>query len=156
MHRQAWQPVQIVWYCLQGFNTDLVEVRHYQEKIVAPRLAALRGVAEVASVGGFTPQIEANVSAKALLDSRISLTSYSEQLSELVSTDLGLKSVLSANTMDTQQLVVALEQLASQKINGHDGARVPLGQLGDWPSRRHLGLVRTSRMVPRPWPALFI
>lgn len=122
---------QIVWYCLQGFNTDLVEVRHFQEKIVAPRLAALRGVAEVASVGGFTPEIEANVSAKALLDSRISLTSYSEQLSELVSADLGLKSVLSADTMDTHQLVVALEHLESQKINGHDGTQIPLGQLGE-------------------------
>lgn len=44
---------QIFWYTVEGKNLNLGRLRAIQDWVVKPRLAAVPGVAEVASVGGF-------------------------------------------------------------------------------------------------------
>ncbi len=44
---------QIYWYTVEGSGHDLAALRAIQDTIVAPQLANVEGVAEVASVGGF-------------------------------------------------------------------------------------------------------
>lgn len=47
---------QIFWYTVDGTQTDLAELRHLQETVVAPQLRSVQGVAEVATVGGFVAE----------------------------------------------------------------------------------------------------
>jgi Cu(I)/Ag(I) efflux system membrane protein CusA/SilA len=49
---------QIFWYTLEGKGLDPVELRGLQDFVVKPRLAAVAGVAEVASVGGAAREIQ--------------------------------------------------------------------------------------------------
>ena len=44
---------QIFWYTVEGGGLDLGRLRAIQDWVVKPRIAAVAGVAEVASVGGF-------------------------------------------------------------------------------------------------------
>lgn len=47
---------QIFWYTVEGTQTDLAELRRWQDALVAPQLRSVAGVAEVASVGGFVAE----------------------------------------------------------------------------------------------------
>ncbi len=57
---------QIFWYTVEGNDTDLVELRRVQDEIIAPSLRTLTGIAEVASVGGFTAEYELRVEVEQL------------------------------------------------------------------------------------------
>lgn len=48
---------QIFWYTVEGTETDLAALRTLQDTVVAPMLRSVPGVAEVASVGGFVPEL---------------------------------------------------------------------------------------------------
>ncbi len=53
---------QIYWYTLENVLTgsngnDLVALRHVQETLLKPELSQIPGVAEVASIGGFEPEL---------------------------------------------------------------------------------------------------
>ena len=49
---------QIFWYALEGGGLDLGRLRAIQDWYVRPQLGSVRGVAEVASVGGFPIEYE--------------------------------------------------------------------------------------------------
>ena len=49
---------QIFWYALQGGGLDLGRLRAIQDWYVRPQIGSVRGVAEVASVGGFPIEYE--------------------------------------------------------------------------------------------------
>ena len=49
---------QIFWYTVEGGGLDLGRLRALQDWYVKPQLAAVPGVAEVASVGGMVPEIQ--------------------------------------------------------------------------------------------------
>jgi copper/silver efflux system protein len=59
---------QIVWYTLRGQNTDLLELRAWQDQLIAPRIRSIPGVAEVASVGGFEPEVNVDLNAQAMME----------------------------------------------------------------------------------------
>ncbi len=63
---------QIVWYTLHGYNTDLAELRTWQDQKIAPRLRQLSGIAEVASVGGFQPELNIDWNGAALAEAGLS------------------------------------------------------------------------------------
>jgi Cu(I)/Ag(I) efflux system membrane protein CusA/SilA len=48
---------QILWYTVEGGGLDLGRLRTIQDTFISPELSAVPGVAEVASVGGFVPEI---------------------------------------------------------------------------------------------------
>lgn len=52
---------QIFWYVLVAPDLDLARLRTLQDNVVRPQLAAVPGVAEVASVGGFLPEYKIQV-----------------------------------------------------------------------------------------------
>jgi Cu(I)/Ag(I) efflux system membrane protein CusA/SilA len=52
---------QVFWYTLDGPGRDPGELRALQDEVVKPRLAAVHGVAEVASVGGAVREVQVEV-----------------------------------------------------------------------------------------------
>src|SRR5256885_641771 len=52
---------QIFWYTVEGAGLDPGRLRAVQDWYVRPQLAAVPGVAEVASVGGFPPEYQVEV-----------------------------------------------------------------------------------------------
>lgn len=72
---------QIVWYTLSGRETDLLELRSWQDRFVAPRLSNVDGVAEVASVGGFQPEVHIEVDSSLLAASGLAFGDFEKWLS---------------------------------------------------------------------------
>lgn len=64
---------QIVWYTVEGGDGDLAALRALQDFTVRPQLAALPGVAEVASVGGFVREFQVDVDPVRLRSAGISV-----------------------------------------------------------------------------------
>jgi len=64
---------QIFWYTLEGKGRDPGELRTLQDYLVKPRLAAVQGVAEVASVGGAVREVQIEVDPNRLLAYGVSL-----------------------------------------------------------------------------------
>ncbi|MCQ9207579.1 MAG: CusA/CzcA family heavy metal efflux RND transporter [Omnitrophica bacterium] len=58
---------QIFWYTVEGDGYDLVELRSIQDWYVRYQLTAVRGVSEVASVGGYVKQYQIDVDPNKLL-----------------------------------------------------------------------------------------
>jgi Cu(I)/Ag(I) efflux system membrane protein CusA/SilA len=52
---------QIFWYTVEGVGRDLRELREIQDWYVGPQISSVPGVAEVASVGGFTSEYQIEV-----------------------------------------------------------------------------------------------
>lgn len=48
---------QIYWYTVEGTGDDLGQLRSLQDWTIAPQIRSVPGVAEVASVGGFVPEL---------------------------------------------------------------------------------------------------
>ncbi len=71
---------QIVWYTLSGIDTDLVELRRWQQEVVGPRLSRISGVAEVSSVGGMQPEILVAANPDSLLRVGLSIGELESQL----------------------------------------------------------------------------
>ncbi len=69
---------QIFWYTIEGGGLDLGELRTVQDALVKPRLGAVEGVAEVASVGGFLVEYEIAVNPRRMQALGVSLTSVVE------------------------------------------------------------------------------
>lgn len=64
---------QIFWYVLVAPKLDLAHLRQLQDTVVGPRLATVEGVAEVASVGGFLPEVRIELDADRLKEHKTEL-----------------------------------------------------------------------------------
>ena len=71
---------QIYWYTVEGRGRDLAELREIQDSMIAPQLSTVTGVAEVASVGGFTRELLIQTDAALLAAHGLSVGHLSEQL----------------------------------------------------------------------------
>jgi Cu(I)/Ag(I) efflux system membrane protein CusA/SilA len=65
---------QIFWYTVEGSGLDLGRLRAIQDWYVKPQLAAVMGVAEVASVGGMAPELQVDADPVRLRHHRVALT----------------------------------------------------------------------------------
>ena len=73
---------QIFWYTVEGSQTDLVELRELQDKTIAPQLQTVPGVAEVASVGGFSAESHVAVDLSQLEKRKIPYRDFESALSK--------------------------------------------------------------------------
>jgi Cu(I)/Ag(I) efflux system membrane protein CusA/SilA len=71
---------QIFWYTVEGLDTDLAELRRIQDMVVAPQLRSVAGVAEVASVGGFTEEYHVEADLTKLAATGLTLADVSQAL----------------------------------------------------------------------------
>ncbi|WP_165223502.1 efflux RND transporter permease subunit [Aquisphaera insulae] len=65
---------QIYWYTIEGGGLDLGRLRAVQDWFVRPQLAAVPGVAEVASVGGYPIEYQVNVDPRRLRTRGVTLS----------------------------------------------------------------------------------
>ena len=72
---------QIYWYTVEGVGLDLAELRSLQDWTIAPQLRSVPGVAEVASVGGFVPELQIQVDPALLVDYGLTLQELGDELS---------------------------------------------------------------------------
>ena len=64
---------QIFWYTLESPSLSLAELRSLQDQVIKPALAAVPGVAEVASVGGMVAEIAVEAIPSRLEQHRVDL-----------------------------------------------------------------------------------
>lgn len=76
---------QVFWYTVEGAGYDLGELRNLQDWQIKHQLAAVEGVAEVASVGGFTPEFQITVDPPALATSGLSIADLEHELKRATS-----------------------------------------------------------------------
>ena len=117
---------QIVWYTLSGRDTDLLELRSWQESFVAPRLSKVSGVAQVASVGGFQPEVHIEVDSNALAAAGLSFGDFEQRLRDF------LPSIGQEKTEPIQSARLAAEvaELEEQLLDIPGGAQTRLGDVG--------------------------
>lgn len=72
---------QIYWYTVEGIGYDLGQLRSLQDWTIAPQLRSVPGVAEVASVGGFVPELVIGLEPDLLAAYGLTIQSLSEELS---------------------------------------------------------------------------
>ena len=118
---------QIVWYTLSGKETDLLELRNYQDKFIAPRLRKLSGVAEVASVGGFKPEVHLELNSGALAAHKMTLIDVLNPVREQWGKLLKTIAPDSHSTVKLSDAVAAFENCLIQLP--HD-AHARLGDVG--------------------------
>jgi copper/silver efflux system protein len=117
---------QIVWYTLSGCDTDLLELRSWQERFVAPRLSKIPGVAQVASVGGFLPEAHIDLDTHLLSKAGLTLSDVERQLRNLpLAKDAG-----ESEPIQTSRLTLEIARLENQLLKLPDGAMSRLGELG--------------------------
>jgi Cu(I)/Ag(I) efflux system membrane protein CusA/SilA len=128
---------QIYWYTVESGRSDLAELRRIQDEQIAPLLATVPGVAEVASVGGVHAEVRIEVDPTLLVEHRLTLSELTRQLQSAetaggqVLQKGGAEYVLQLRSLpgeDTEQL---LERWRQRVIRCGDGAVVLLGSLGD-------------------------
>lgn len=115
---------QIVWYTLTGQNTDLLELRSWQDRCIAPRLQAVRGVAEVASVGGFLPEVNIDLDAKELIAHQLSFRDVERQLSRVA------RPRVTRAEMATADLTAEIRELENCELVARAGETLRLGDVG--------------------------
>ncbi len=116
---------QIVWYTLSGRDTDLLELRSWQERVVAPRLSKIPGVAQVASVGGFQPEVHIDVDADLLAAAGLAFSDVERQLQELPRTiNIG-----DSEPLQTSRLTVEVAELENQLLATPGRATTRLGEI---------------------------
>lgn len=98
---------QIFWYTVEGSQSDLAELRHLQETIVAPQLRSVPGVAEVATVGGFVAEIHVEADAQQLSLEGLTLTDLETALVSITRTAGGNV----VNTANSEFLVRTLSSV---------------------------------------------
>lgn len=81
---------QVFWYTVEGNGYSLDELRSIQDFYIAYQLQSVRGVAEVASVGGFVRQYQVDVDPNRLADHAISIHQLSAAI-ERANIDVGAK-----------------------------------------------------------------
>jgi Cu(I)/Ag(I) efflux system membrane protein CusA/SilA len=72
---------QIYWYTVEGTGYDLSELRSLQDWTIGPQLSSVAGVAEVASVGGFVPELLIQVDLASLLANGLTPGDLADELS---------------------------------------------------------------------------
>jgi copper/silver efflux system protein len=116
---------QIVWYTLSGHDTDLLELRSWHERFVVPRLSRISGVAEVASVGGFQPEMQIEVDAKSLAATGLAVGDIESLLRKsLPSIDLG-----NSEPLQSSWLASEVAKLEEQFFDIPDRAPIRLGDI---------------------------
>lgn len=98
---------QIFWYTVEGSQSNLAELRHLQETIVAPQLRSVPGVAEVATVGGFVAEIHVEADAEQLSLAGLTLAELETALVSITRTTGGNV----VNTANSEFLVRSLSSV---------------------------------------------
>jgi len=104
---------QVFWYTIDGGALNLAERRMLHDSLVAPRLAELPGIAEVASVGGFKPELHVDVDPTKLRGRRVALQEVA-------------RAVEQACASAASQSPLALERLP---IGNPEGSSIHLGDV---------------------------
>ena len=117
---------QFVWYTLSGKETDLLELRSYQDSFVAPRLRKLPGVAEVSSVGGFEPEIRVELDSRSLAAHRMSLADVLRPVRDQWGK---FHETIATNSNSTAQLSDAVAALEDCPIRLPHGAETRIGDV---------------------------
>lgn len=73
---------QIFWYTVEGRGHDLARLRAIQEWTIAPQLRALPGVAEIASIGGFTAEFHIDLDPERMRHWGLTAVDVSHQLEQ--------------------------------------------------------------------------
>ena len=125
---------QIVWYTLSGRNTDLLELRSWQDQFVAPRLREVAGVAEVASVGGFQPEVHVTVDSNLIASAGLSLGDVERSLSQRFafhskSTQSPVPLQPASEGRPTAQLAEWVVELEDHVLNSESGKQARLGDI---------------------------
>lgn len=107
---------QIYWYTVEGRGRDLSDLRRMQDTLIAPQLSTVRGVAEVASVGGFLRELHIQADATQLAARGLSASRLVEELERFTGSAGG--QVLQKGMAE---FVVQLES-ESRSIPGNDVA----------------------------------
>lgn len=105
---------QIFWYTVEGEGQNLVELRSIQERLIRGRLAAVSGVAEVASVGGLQNETQIRLRPGDMLALRI-----------------GVKDVVRQLRTKQFESVVSPEHLAQMELRTPDGNPVSIAEFAD-------------------------
>lgn len=128
---------QIYWYTVEGTNIDLAELRRCQDEEIAPLLASVPGVAEVASVGGFRSELHINLRPETLVHHKLSLTELLRQLQHpehgggQVIQKEGAEFVLQLEAKSHSDVDSLINDWQSRVIKRADGAPILLGELAE-------------------------
>ena len=111
---------QIYWYTVEGVGYDPGQLRTLQDWTIAPQLRSVPGVAEVASVGGFIPELTIQVDPQILALYGLTARDLADELSRPTSS-VGGHVVHKGNA----EFVVEL-----------NSKRTSVSQIDDWRQRR--------------------
>ena len=126
---------QIYWYTVESSRADLAELRRIQDEQIAPLLAAVPGVAEVASVGGVHAEVRIQANPVLLVRHGLTLSELTRHVQTVetaggqVLQKAGAEYVLhlrSSAVEDTEEL---LDRWRQRVIRCGDGQVVLLGEL---------------------------
>ncbi len=107
---------QIFWYTVEGGGLDPGRLRSIQDWYVRPQLAAVPGVAEVASVGGHPVEYQVHVDPEQLVRHRLSLVDVVNAVRDSNST-VGGPVILKGNA---EYIVRSLGWLGTRMQDGQD------------------------------------
>ncbi len=119
---------QILWYVVQGSNTDLAELRALQDNRVAPQLSTIPGVAEVASVGGFLAEYHIEADLESLAKAGLHLSELEAAIGILALT-FSRPSVQHTTESPSGASLARMHQLETSELQFSDGRRMRLGDL---------------------------
>ena len=119
---------QIVWYTVEGSNTDLAELRALQDNRVAPQLSTIPGVAEVASVGGFLAEYHIEADLESLANAGLHLSELESAIRMLAPT-MSKPSFQQTIESPSGASLERLHQLETSELQFSDGRRMRLGDL---------------------------
>ena len=117
---------QIYWYTVRGGGLDLGRLRTVQDEVIRPRLAAVAGVAEVASVGGFPVEYEVAVLPDRMRSRGVTLAEIIDAVARS-NTSVGGQAIHKANAEYLVRGVAllgpdAVDELRKVVLPNHDGA----------------------------------
>ena len=104
---------QIFWYTVEGEGHDLAELRTVQDRLIQGRLAAVPGVAEVASVGGFQSEIQIRLRPV-----------------DMTAVGLGVNDVI-RQLRTKQHESISTEHLSQMKVRTPDNHSVSIAEIAD-------------------------
>ncbi|MFO1063592.1 MAG: efflux RND transporter permease subunit [Pirellulales bacterium] len=122
---------QIVWYTLRGEDTDPIELRSYQDRVIAPLLRNIPAVAEVASVGGFEPEFAIDIDAEALARFDLDLSEVLQQVQAARIAAGGASLSRSDVPIKSADLYEAAEHLRTHPIQSHNRPVCTLGDIAN-------------------------
>ena len=128
---------QIYWYTVESVRSDLAELRRIQDEQIAPLLATVAGVAEVAAVGGVHAEVRIQADPALLLRYRLTVSELTRQLESSQSAGgqvlqkAGAEYVVQLRGAAVEGTEQLLELWRQRVIRCADGSVVQLGQLGE-------------------------